>query len=96
MVRVIFSAEPSAGKRALSSSGRAIDLHSIGKEFESPRVHEMYVLKEKTPRPGKDGAFPYPALSVAENESDEAASHRIEREWTRSIGKDHRIRFQQG
>ena len=27
--------------RALSSSGRAIDLHSIGKEFDSPRVHKI-------------------------------------------------------
>ena len=27
---------------ALSSSGRATDLHSVGKEFDSPRVHKMW------------------------------------------------------
>lgn len=26
--------------RALSSSGRATDLHSVGEEFDSPRVHK--------------------------------------------------------
>ena len=39
------------------------------------------------PRPLRHGAFPYPALSVAEITSVVAASLRIERDWTNRIGR---------
>jgi hypothetical protein len=33
--------------RARSSSGRAVDLHSTGKGFESPRVHSLLLKGSK-------------------------------------------------
>jgi uncharacterized protein YqjF (DUF2071 family) len=44
--RTKFGVDYFWSKRARSSSGRAIDLHSIGKEFESPRVHKKSFLND--------------------------------------------------